>query len=166
MSAEDQQRKIFLGALVTQSILVVCYALIIVKSATTVRLNFVIAIAALMMTAAIMWVVQQYETLQYTRKFNVAYGSGDPCSKSEGDQYSICLTITLLSWVNITTYNVAGWLFAMRYWMLSYILLFTLEKEQPLKAMRWQPYVLWVGLGITVLASCYLAWSFYFGLPS
>ena len=96
----------------------------------------------------------------------MAYGSGDPCSKSEGDQYSICLTITLLSWVNITTYNVAGWLFAMRYWMLSYILLFTLEKEQPLKAMRWQPYVLWVGLGVTVLASCYLAWSFYFGLPS
>ena len=117
-------------SLVTQSILVVCYSVTLYRSVTSVRLDFVSLISSLMVVAATTWMLEQWCILAFTQSTSELYGSGDlNCSQAESSLHAQCLTIAFLQWVNISSYNVANWVFVMKYWSLSCILQKQIEHE-------------------------------------
>lgn len=116
----------------------------------TVRLNFVVGIAALLASTCVTWVIECYLKFKYVE----TTGGDTPCISQSNDlAKTYCTWFTVLQTANMSCYNAGMWLFAMRYWTLSKILEMTLKKQNPEQAFVKLAVVTWTGFGFFIVIS-------------
>jgi hypothetical protein len=78
--------------------------------------------------------------------------------------HSICIWFSIMVSINCTSFNVACWLFAMRYWTLSKILELANEGKQPGKSkITRYNLVMWIGLALNLIISITYGYLLYSG---
>lgn len=139
--------------------------LLILFSATCIhlfikaRLSLVILLVVLFMVSCLTWIIENKLKLIYFRQT----GDDVSCILQEDSQaHTTCVWFSIMVSINCTSFNVACWLFAMRYWTLSNIL-YMVNQGKQLERGRINIYnfVMWFGLAINFSVSMLYGFLLY-----
>lgn len=125
------------------------------------RLSLVALLVTLFMVSCVTWIVQNKLKLMYENQTSC----DETCHLREDQTgHLLCSWFSVLVSINCTSFNVACWLFAMRYWTLSKILELANQGKKPdLSKIKKYNLVMWIGLAINFSVSMLYGYLIYSG---
>lgn len=117
MGNTDIAGLIFTEACITQTILIVLFLLTILRAFMRAKLNFIITICALLAITALSWIFECRTNVKY---FETSFEPDTSChAQQNAETRRLCRVYLFWEAVNTCSFNIAIWLFAIRYWLLA-----------------------------------------------